>query len=45
MKEPDPLEDTDIYATVKEETSDEPKYVQVDSEQTEMDDDISDLLA
>ena len=45
MKEPDPLEDTDIYATVKEETSDEPKYVQVDSEQTEMDDDIGDLLA
>ena len=47
MKEPDPLEDTNIYATVKEEQTedDSPKLVQVDSEQTEMDDDITDLLA
>ncbi len=46
MKEPDPLEDTDIYATVKEEeTESSPKLVQVDSEQTEMEDDINDLLA
>lgn len=46
MKEPDPLEDTDIYATVKkEEDDDSPKFVQVDSEQTEMEDDINDLLA
>ena len=45
MKEPDPLEDTDIYATEKKEDDGESKsLVQVDSEQTEMDDDISDLL-
>ena len=31
MKEPDPLEDCDIYATEKKEEED-PKYVQVDSE-------------
>ena len=31
MKEPDPLDDTDIYATEKKE-EEEPKYVQVDSE-------------
>ena len=46
MKEPDPLEDTDIYATIKDENTDESKnFVQVDSEQTEMEDDINDLLA
>ena len=44
MGEPDPLEDCDIYATVKKE-EEEPRYVQVDSDQTEMDDDINDLLA
>lgn len=46
MKEPDPLEETDIYATVKDENTEDTKsFVQVDSEQTEMDDDINDLLA
>ena len=46
MQEPDPLEDTDIYATVKEEQPEESKsFVQVDSDQTEMEDDINDLLS
>ena len=45
MQEPDPLEDTDIYATVKDEkAADTQSFVQVDSDQTEMEDDINDLL-
>ena len=44
MKEPDPLEECDIYATEKKDEDDAPKLVQVDSEQTEMEDDINDLL-
>ena len=44
MQEPDPLEDTDIYATIKEEKC-EKDFVQVDADQTEMDDDINDLLS
>lgn len=43
MNEPDPLADCDIYATEKKE--EKPELVQVDSEQTEMEDDINDLLS
>ena len=47
MKQPDPLADTDIYATVggvKDEEEEE-KPAPVDPEQTEMEDDLNDLLA
>ena len=45
MNSPDPLEDTDIYATVKKEADDEPALVQSgDPDETEMNDDITDLL-
>ena len=45
MNSPDPLEDTDIYATVKKEGEDEPALVQSgDPDETEMNDDITDLL-
>lgn len=32
MSEPDPLEDTDIYATVKDEQKEEPRLMQIDSD-------------
>ena len=44
MKEPDPLADTDIYATEKK--PEEPVLVsQGDPDETEMEDDLNDLLA
>ena len=37
MKDPDPLEETDIYATEKKEKEEEPLYTQTNVEETEMD--------
>ena len=48
MKQPDPLADTDIYATehgLVQEEDEEPKPAPVDPDQTEMEDDLNDLLA
>ena len=48
MKQPDPLAETDIYATehgLVQEDEEETKPAPVDPEQTEMDDDLNDLLA
>ena len=47
-KQPDPLADTDIYATehgLVQEDDEESKPAPVDPEQTEMEDDLNDLLA
>ena len=48
MKQPDPLAETDIYATehgLVQEEDEEPKPAPVDPDQTEMEDDLNDLLA
>ena len=44
MKEPDPLAETDIYATVKK--PEEPTFVSAgDPEETEMDDNLNSVLS
>ena len=40
----DPLQETDIYATEKKECADDNQQVQINPEETEMEDDISDVL-
>merc|ERR1719329_819521 len=49
MKQPDPLAETDIYATehgvLVQEDEEETKPAPVDPDQTEMEDDLNDLLA